>query len=193
MNHENSSVCQMPRLSAESGSACQMPRLNSDNDSTVQMSRMSSENGGACQPSRCPDHCGTLPSCAGLAVPYVPFQQNDPKKYAQDEALSNGTLFPGLNLPFHMKAESSSLPCTPLAELQALEFVVLELGIYLDTHSDDMEAFALFKQYAAMEKAAKAAYESKFGPLMKSSAATGEKYCWLQDPWPWDFQQNEVK
>ena len=46
--------------------------------------------------------------------------------------------------------------------------MVLELGTYLDTHPDDMEAFDLFKQYAAMEKAAKETYEAKFGPLMKS-------------------------
>ena len=85
----------------------------------------------------CPDNNGTLPSCAGLAVPYVPFQQNGVQSYTQTEALSNGTLFPGLNLPFHLKVEGSSLPNTPLAELQALEFVVLELRIYLDTHSDD--------------------------------------------------------
>ena len=141
----------------------------------------------------CPDQSGTLPSCAGLAVPYVPFQQNAPQKYSQSEALSNGTLFPGLNLPFHLKVEGSSLPNTPLAELQALEFVVLELGTYLDTHKDDTEAFQMFKQYAAMEKAAKAAYESKYGPITKSAAATGDSYQWLADPWPWNFEQNEVK
>lgn len=154
---------------------------------------MNNENGNSCPLPSCPDHYGTMPSCAGLAVPYVPFQQNSPKKYDQAEALSNGTLFPGLNLPFHLKTEGSSVPSTPLSELQALEFVVLELGIYLDTHPDDTEAFTLFKQYAAMEKAAKAAYESKFGPLTKSSAASGERYSWLQEPWPWNYEQNEVK
>ena len=141
----------------------------------------------------CPDSNGTLPSCAGLAVPYVPFQQNNPQKYAQTEALSNGTLFPGLNLPFHLAVDGSTLPATPLAELQALEFVVLELGIYLDTHKDDAEEFNLFKQFSAMEKAAKAAYESKFGPITKEAAAAGDSYQWLCDPWPWNFAQNEVK
>ena len=141
----------------------------------------------------CPDGNGTMPSCAGLAVPYVPFQQNNHQKYSQTEALSNGTLFPGLNLPFHLKVEGSTVPATPLAELQALEFVVLELGTYLDTHKDDTEAFNLYKQYAAMEKAAKAAYESKFGPLTKSAAAAGDSYQWLCDPWPWNYEQNEVK
>ena len=154
---------------------------------------MNQENGNSCPLPSCPDHYGTMPSCAGLSVPFVPFQHNAPKKYDQGEALSNGTLFPGLNLPFHLQAESSSVPSTPLSELQALEFVVLELGMYLDTHPDDTEAFTLFKQYAAMEKAAKAAYESKFGPLTKSAAATGERYNWLQEPWPWNYEQNEVK
>ena len=141
----------------------------------------------------CPESSGTLPSCAGLAVPYVPFQQNNPQRYSQSEALSNGTLFPGLNLPFRLNIEGSTVPNTPLAELQALEFVVMELGIYLDTHQDDAEAFRLFKQYAAMEKAAKAAYESKFGPMTKSAAATGDSYQWLSEPWPWNYEQNEVK
>ena len=140
----------------------------------------------------CPDTNGTLPSCAGLAVPYVPFQQNNPQKYAQSEALSNGTLFPGLNLPFHLAVDGSTLPDTPLAELQALEFVVQELNLYLETHKDDTEAFNMFKQFSAMEKAARAAYESKYGPVMVQSAATGDSFQWLSDPWPWNYAQNEV-
>ncbi len=145
------------------------------------------------QDCSCPDQNGTLPSCAGLAVPYVPFQQNNPQKYSQSEALSNGTLFPGLNLPFRLAVEGSTLPATPLAELQALEFVVLELNIYLDTHKDDTEAFKLFQQFSAMEKAAKAAYESKYGPITKEGAAAAGSYKWLNDPWPWNYAQNEVK
>ena len=151
------------------------------------------QNGTQTTRASCPEPNGTLPSCAGLAVPYVPFQQNNPQKYAQTEALSNGTLFPGLNLPFRLAVEGSALPATPLAELQALEFVVLELNLYLDTHRDDTEAFALFKQFSAMEKAAKAAYESKYGPITKETAAAADSYQWLSDPWPWNFAQNEVK
>lgn len=152
---------------------------------------MNTPNGSACSLPHCPDHYGTMPSCAGLAVPYVPFQQENPKQYAQDQALSAGTLFPGLNLPFHLKTENSTLPDTPMAQLQALEFVVLELGIYLDTHPQDTEALALFRQYTAMEKAARAAYEDRFGPLTQS-AAGGDSYRWLQEPWPWCYEQNEV-
>ena len=94
----------------------------------------------------CADTSGTLPHCAPLAVPYVPFQQTSPKRYSQNDALNNGTLFPGLNLPFHMKKDAANVVTGPLGELQALEFVLLELGLYLDTHKDDDDTFALFQQ-----------------------------------------------
>jgi len=44
-----------------------------------------------------------------------------------------------------------------------------------------------------MEKAAKAAHESKYGPLTRSASAACDSYRWLQDPWPWNYEQNEVR
>ena len=44
-----------------------------------------------------------------------------------------------------------------------------------------------------MEKAAQAAYESKYGPITRTAAAAGKSYQWLNDPWPWNYGQNEVK
>lgn len=115
------------------------------------------------------------------------------RNIAKSDALSNGTLFPGLNLPFRLKVEGSTVPVGPLAELQALEFVVAELGMYLDTHPSDQEAFDLFQKYAAMEKSARETYQAKFGPLTQSASANGENYQWLKEPWPWNYAQNEVK
>lgn len=136
----------------------------------------------------CDDSCGTLPACAPLAVPYVPFQQKNPKRYSQQDALANGTLFPGLNLPFHIKAEAVKMLGTQLAELQALEFVLLELGLYLDTHQDDSEAFKLFRQYTTMEAEARKRYEAAHGPLTQSAAANAESWsAWLEGDWPWHY------
>ena len=81
----------------------------------------------------CADSCGTMPSCAPLAVPYVPFQQTGSKKYNQAEALNNGTLFPGLNLPFKAKEQATDVVNGALAELQALEFVLVELRHIADS------------------------------------------------------------
>ena len=137
----------------------------------------------------CADTCGTMPACAPLAVPYVPFQQEGSRKYDHAGALSNGTIFPGLNLPFHLKVEPGALPDNRSTQLQALLFVITELGLYLDTHKDDAEAFQLFRQYAQLAKEAKANYEEMYGPLTQLGAGQDAAYRWLDDPWPWEFKK----
>lgn len=139
----------------------------------------------------CSDNCGTLPPCAPLSVPYVPFQQQGSQKYDQTCALANGTIFPSLNLPFHLKTDAAALADTQSAQLQALLFVVTELGLYLDTHKDDAEAFQLFQRYTEMAREEKMRYEEAHGPLLQMNAGQTKTYQWLDDPWPWEFNQNE--
>ena len=132
---------------------------------------------------------GALPGkSAGMVFPYVPMQSNSPKVYPQAEGLENGTLFPGLNLPFQ-KEIKTRLNCsnTALCELMALDFAVAELGLYLDTHKEDQEAFALYQNYVALYREGKEKYEKQYGPLEQSSAARGSSYNWLENPWPWDY------
>ena len=140
-------------------------------------------------PRPCPDACGTMPACAPLSVPYVPFQQEGSRKYDQVDALANGTIFPGLNLPFHLKVDAAALPDNTSTQLQALLFVITELGLYLDTHKDDVEAFQLFRQYAQLAKETKQKYEEMYGPLTQLGAGQDAAYRWLDDPWPWDFEK----
>lgn len=90
-----------------------------------------------------------------------------------------------------MKAEAAGLPDNHSTQLQALLFVVTELGLYLDTHQDDAEAFQLFKQYTTMAREAKQRYEEMHGPLTQMSAGQDAAYRWLDDPWPWEFKKNE--
>jgi len=140
-------------------------------------------------PRPCDDACGMLPSCAPLAVPFVPFQQRGAQKYTHTEALANGTMFPGLNLPFHLKTAPGNPMDSAAAELQALSFVITELGLYLDTHKDDTEAFQLFQQYAKLAKEGKRRYEAAYGPLTQKGTAQESNYTWLNDPWPWEYRK----
>ena len=137
----------------------------------------------------CYDETGSLPPCAPLAVPFVPMQQNNPKMYPPHQALCNGTLFPGLNLPFRMKKEPRTMAEGAACELQALLFVLTELGLYLDTHQQDREAFQLFQRYAKLAEEGKRRYEAAYGPLTQASAANFQEYIWLSDPWPWEYCQ----
>ena len=90
---------------------------------------------------------GELPSRAPLANPYVPYQMPNPPTYPAKNGIVRGTMFPGLDLPFMGMVNTTPLSETSLHELQTLCFAVLELGEYLDTHQDDMEAFELFPYF----------------------------------------------
>ncbi len=130
---------------------------------------------------------GALPGCAPLAVSYVPFQQENPARYSAAEALPRGTLFPGLELPFKNMANDKTAAVDPmLGELMAMGFALDELGLYLDTHKNDAEAFSLYKSCAAMYKAAQEKYVAEHGPLTQRDTAGDKCYSWLQDPWPWE-------
>lgn len=130
---------------------------------------------------------GTLPSCAPLAMAYVPMQQSVKPVYSNAEALSRGTLFPGLDLPFMNMVNTGDMTGTPLGEVMALDFVAHELALYLDTHSEDEEAFELYKNVLALSMSAKEKYVKLYGPLTKSDLSKAQSYTWLKNPWPWDY------
>ena len=123
---------------------------------------------------------------APLANPYVPFQLENPPQYEAKKALTRGTLFPGLDLPFLGMVNKENLPATTLAELQALDFAIVELALYLDTHREDMEALELYQKYQELYDRCREVYEKKYGPLNHISARDGD-YTWLDDPWPWEL------
>ena len=141
----------------------------------------------ACQ--TCERGLGSLPDCGPFAVPFVAKQASANPRYGDLQALDYGTLFPDLNLPFHLKINPAELADTPLKQLRALDFVILELGLYLDTHPYDAEAFSLFQNYVALEKTARENYVAQFGPLSQKDAGLGGAYAWVKGPWPWQYSE----
>ena len=143
----------------------------------------------------CGTNNGSLPgTCAPLVFPYVPMQEKNPATYDKEEALEKGTLFPGLYLPFFREMKSRFRCARPeLCELMAMDFALAELGLYLDTHQYDTEAFALYQKYAALYRQGRAAYEAKYGPLQQTAAAEAGSYTWLQEPWPWEAAEEGGK
>ena len=140
--------------------------------------------------SSCGGINGQLPGdCAPMVFPYVPKQTSAAEVYSQSDALRSGTLFPGLNLPFSGMMESVT-PCEnqALCELMALDFAITELGLYLDTHKNDKDAFALFSNYVRLYQEGKEKYEKQYGPLNQTAAARSGSYTWLSDPWPWEVE-----
>ncbi|WRU96984.1 spore coat protein CotJB [Priestia filamentosa] len=54
-----------------------------------------------------------------------------------------------------------------LEEIQAIDFVLVELTLYLDTHPNDQQAMQQFNEYAKYAKKLKRNFEAKFGPLQQ--------------------------
>jgi spore coat protein JB len=75
-----------------------------------------------------------------------------------------------------------------MEELQAVDFVLVELTLYLDTHPQDTNAIQQFNQYAQQRKKIKKAIESKYGPLMQyGNSYSGMPWNWNSAPWPWQI------
>ena len=137
---------------------------------------------------RCAVTEGTLPGrCAPMVYPFIAMQEQGSERYDSSEALRSGTLFPGLNLPFHVEMQTR-FPYVPaaLAELMALDFAIDELGLYLDTHPDDREALDLFHSYINLSRQGREKYEEMYGPLDRRYISANGKYTWINNPWPWE-------
>lgn len=132
---------------------------------------------------------GTLPENGLLATAYVPMQKSVTPAYETNEALARGTLFPGLDLPF-MNIVSNDVERTPASELMAICFVAHELALYLDTHRDDSEAFAMYQTFLALKREAHERYVRLCGPVTHADMLGMESYVWLDDPWPWEYRKS---
>ena len=133
---------------------------------------------------------GSLPQDAPLAAAYVPMQRAAQPSYEANEALSRGTLFPGLDLPF-MNIINGLQTNNPLSELQAICFAAHELALYLDTHKDDKEAFEMFKSFLALKQEAKDRYIKKYGVICTDDLINSDSFTWTEDPWPWDYMKGQ--
>ena len=139
--------------------------------------------------SSCGYKCGVLPVCAPLAVGFIPAQENAQSRYETDKALARGTLFPGLDLPLG-NIVNETVPNVPLAELMAIDFAAHDLSLYLDTHADDAEAFAVYQDLLKLSEEGTKRYSKLYGPITKQDLQQAESYTWLKSPWPWEYGGN---
>ena len=76
-----------------------------------------------------------------------------------------------------------------LRKIQEIEFVALELNLYLDTHPHDARALEDFNRAAKELKELKERYEESCGPILSYgfSQNKGTSWLWAQTPWPWEI------
>lgn len=72
-----------------------------------------------------------------------------------------------------------------LKRVQVYDFALYEARLFLDTHPSCKEALDYYNKHLEMAKAAKEAFEAKYGPLMAEDNK-GDSWEWIKDPWPWE-------
>lgn len=73
-----------------------------------------------------------------------------------------------------------------MEQLQTIDFVLVELTLYLDTHPEDRDTINQFNHYAKNRKQLKKVFESQFGPILQyGNSYSGYPWNWSASPWPW--------
>ena len=71
-----------------------------------------------------------------------------------------------------------------LEQIKGLDFAIVELGLYLDTHPEDQRALCMHREYCKQVKDLKDKYQKMYGPLTIFYPCN--KWRWLEEPWPWE-------
>ena len=69
-------------------------------------------------------------------------------------------------------------------EIKCLQFAVIELALYLDTHPEDERALCLHRKYTRELKDLQDKYQKVYGPLTINFPCN--KWRWIEEPWPWE-------
>lgn len=73
-----------------------------------------------------------------------------------------------------------------LEKLQEIDFVLVELNLYLDTHPYDLQAIEQYNQLAQERLQLANHFQVLYGPLQHFGHAYSKyPWEWSQAPWPW--------
>ena len=71
-----------------------------------------------------------------------------------------------------------------IKKIKCLQFAVIELALYLDTHPEDEKALCLHRKYCKELKELQDKYQKVYGPLTINFPCN--KWRWIEEPWPWE-------
>lgn len=77
-----------------------------------------------------------------------------------------------------------------LNRLTILDFMAVDLHLYLDTHEDDKEAIEKYNNIVMEADDVRCKYEKMYGPLCSYRSMSKEPFTWIDDPWPWERKFN---
>ena len=77
-----------------------------------------------------------------------------------------------------------------LKHLSILDFLLLDLGLYLNVNPCDSRALAIHNKASNDALNLRNAYEKKYGPLRMECSSQTDRWLWTETPWPWEIEAN---
>lgn len=77
-----------------------------------------------------------------------------------------------------------------LKQITALDFMIVDFNLYLNTHPNDKIALSERNKLAIQVYALKQTYEKSYGLLCSNQPATNYPWNWINEPWPWESEAN---
>lgn len=126
--------------------------------------------------------------------------------YTPQEALKMGTVFKDMNKPFFADkvpveaptvmpdlstkpAQQEDRECL-LNKIAEASFILDDLTLFLDTHSEDQHAINLYDEYSKLRAELKTEFAQKHYPLTRDCMAGGgagqSDFSWEKGPIPWE-------
>lgn len=87
-----------------------------------------------------------------------------------------------------MKKKISAEQMNLLRDIGIIDFVIVEMNLYLDTHPHDKEAIEYVRHYIRMKNQALQDYATKYSPLTVYTAdlSGNTEWKWATQPLPWE-------
>lgn len=74
-----------------------------------------------------------------------------------------------------------------MRRIASIDFAIVELHLFLDTHPNDAEIKNKLNDYTKISDELRAEYEKNYGPIQPGSIDQN-RWAWISNPWPWDIQ-----
>lgn len=65
-------------------------------------------------------------------------------------------------------------------------FALDDARLFLNTHPDSREALDFYRRKAKLYREAMDSYQEKYGPIDPENGVMGDRWAWVEGPWPWE-------
>ena len=77
-----------------------------------------------------------------------------------------------------------------LREITILDFMALDLHLFLNTNPNDASALEMYNDCITRSNELRKEYEAAYGPLTAYRSYGQPGWTWINEPWPWEEDFN---